>query len=292
MSQLRNQSRFCAMKTQFCDNAYIALALLTLLLVGCGPDEHNPTANCINFGTSNVRRNIRLRLSLSVGRPPLENVNSETVQLQRMPDEISVSGIIDYAGERIMFTPDSPLMESTGYRFKIYEGIEDASGKPLSSIFFDFETGSLLQVYYVDLLRNYDENPAEIYSIAVYFSEGVDPEYLAWNDGNITVYDENYVAQFFDVMYYDEVALAVLNFSFPLTTDMTYVLKVGPYIYSSIDGGSIDGDRDGSDFDMTAFEMRFRYSENIAEGVGIADTVVIAQPYEEHPARCFLLEFD
>ncbi len=280
------------MKTKSCDKAFIAIALLTILLAGCGPDEHNPKAMCINFGTSNVRRNIRLRLSLSVGRPPLENVNSGTVQLLKMPGEVSVSGAVDYGGERIMFMPDSSLMESTEYRFRIYEGIEDASGKPLSPIYFDFETGSLLQVYYVDLLRNYNVEYAEIYSIAIYFSEGVNPEYLAWNDGNITVYDESYVAQFFDVMYYDEVALAVLNFSFPLTTDTTYVLKVGPYIYSSIDGGSIDGDRDGSDFDMTAFEMRFRYSESIIEGLEIADTLVLAQPYEEHPARCFLLEFD
>lgn len=271
----------------------ILLAFLSIFpILGCGPEEHNPYPRCLNFGISNVRRNISLRVSVSVSRQPLEGVGSSTVKLIKLPDDNFVSGTVLYGGERIIFVPDSPLQDSTEYRFEILDGITDASGKPMETLSQEFITGSVLQVYYVDLLRNYDSTLGEVYSIAIYFSEGVNPDNLTFGEGNITIYDDMGVAQFFDLTYYDEVALAVLNFDYPLQMDKRYTLRVGPYIYSSADGEMLDGDRDGETIDADVFQIEFTYQNSLSEGITVTDSVNFAQPYIEPKSRCFLYEFD
>jgi len=268
------------------------LSLAIVSTIGCGPKEHNPYPKCLNFGISNVRRNISLRLSVDVPRQPLDGVGDETVKLIQLPAGNSVSGTVLYGGERIVFIPDNPLEDSTEYRFEVLDGITDASGKLMETISQEFITGSVLQVYYVDLLRNYDSTLDEVYSLAIYFSEGVNPDNLIFGEGNITIYDDMSIAQFFSLTYYDEVALAVLNFSYPLEMDKQYTIRVGPYIYSSADGEMLDGDRDGATVDCNAFEVRFTYTESLSEGITVGDSLTFAQPYIESNSRCFLWEFD
>jgi len=264
----------------------------TLLFPGCGPEEHNPVARCTNFGVTNVRRNLRLHISVDVGRPPLEGVDNSTVRLLKLPYETLVEGTAYYAGDRIIFAPSNPLEELTSYRLEITDGITDVSGKPLQPFKQDFTTGELLQVYYVDLLRSTDESTGEIYSIGIYFSEGVNSTNLYFGDGSITLYDSIGAAQFFTVTYYDDVALAVLNFSFPLQVGNSYRLTVGPYIYSSHDGEMIDGDRDNSTADADPFVMVFSYQNDLIYGITVTDSVTYANPYAESVDRCFLVEFD
>ena len=271
---------------------FAAAVIISVLGTGCGPEEHAPVARCTNFGVTNVRRNIRLRVSVSVGRPPLDGVDNTTVKLIKLPYETLVDGTVYYAGDRIIFSPAEPLNESTQYRFEITDGITDQSGKPMDPFKQTFTTGNVLQVYYVELLRNYDETTGEIYSIGIYFSEGVNPANLYFGEGSITVYDSSGAAQFFTVTYYDDVALAVLNFSFPLSVNNSYALTVGPYIYSSRDGDMLDGDRDNSTADMDQFRMVFSYQNDLIYGITVVDSVTYANPYEESVDRCFLWEFD
>ncbi len=271
---------------------FILFSIIIVLFIGCGPEEHQPVAKCLNFGVSNVRRNLHLILSVSVARPPLEGVDSQTVKLLRLPSETQVPGTIYYSNDRIILIPDNPLNESTQYRFEINEGISDVSGKQMDPIYQEFTTGDIFQVYYVDVLRNYSYSPAEVYSIGIYFSEGANTSHLIFGEGNITVYDENNMAQFFNVAYYDDVALAVLNFDYPLEMDKLYILRIGPYIYSNLDGEMLDGDRDNQVSDMEAFEMRFKYSDDMGAGIDILDSITFAQPYNESISRCFLWEFD
>jgi len=270
----------------------ILLAGAMMFMHGCGPEEHNPVARCTNFGVTNVRRNLRLHISVDVGRPPLEGVDNSTVRLIKLPYETPVDGTVYYAGDRIIFAPSNPLEELTTYRLEITDGITDVSGKPLQPFRQEFTTGELLQVYYVDLLRNVDESTGEIYSIGIYFSEGVNSANLYFGDGSITLYDSLGNAQFFTVTYYDDVALAVLNFSFPLQVGNSYRLTVGPYIYSSHDGEMIDGDRDNSTADADPFVVVFSYQNDLIYGITVADSVTYANPYAESVDRCFLWEFD
>ncbi len=294
LSHLVHRAKLFGMKMSGKIEIFFLIVVMgtALFISGCGPEEHNPVARCTNFGVTNVRRNLNLRVSVDVGRPPLEGVDNSTVKLLKLPYETPVPGTPYYAGDRIIFMPDQPLEKSTSYKFVITDGITDKSGKPMDPFEQEFTTGEVLQVYYVDLLRNYDESTGEIYSIGIYFSEGVNEANLFFGEGSITVYDTAGVAQFFTITYYDDVALAVLNFSYPLTVGNSYDLRIGPYIYSSLDGSMLDGDRDNSTADADPFEMVFSYQNDLIYGITVTDSVTYANPYAESVERCFLWEFD
>lgn len=258
---------------------------------GCGPESHEPRVHCTNFGTQNVRRNIRLRLSVSVDRPPLRGVSTETVKLFALPENEPVPGEVIYGGERILFSPAEPLADSSHYRIEVLDGIEDASGKKLAPWEAEFWTGKTLQVYWVDLLRSYDSQLGEVNSIGIYFSEGVNESMLIWSEGYITVYDSSGFPHDFAVTYYEDVALAVLSFYTPLVVGEGYTLRVGPYI-ASLDGEWLDGDRDGYTADFEPFVMSFKYAQDLVYGIVVADSSTNAEPYYEPTERCFLYEFD
>ena len=271
----------------------IALFAMSLLISGCGPESHAPRIYCSNFGVENVRRNLKLRVSVKVDRPPLSGVDTSTVKLLVLPTLTPVPGDVYYTGDRIIFVPESPLQDSTHYRFEVKGDIKDAGGVKITPMYQEFWTGSILQVFYVDLLYDYDSYAGRVYSIAVYFSEGVNPLDLYNSYGSLSLTDTNDIPLNFDVRYYDRVALAVLNFStFPLTVGSKYTLSVGPYIYSSSDGGQLDGDRDGIIYDNEPFTISFRYQSDMLYGITVVDTVTNALPYYEPIERCYLYEFE
>ncbi len=258
------------------------------LFIGCGSEEHSPYVKCINIGIENVRRNLHIIASVDVGRQPLAGVSSETVRLLKYPEGTSVPGEIYSSGTRIAFIPDSKLLDSTEYRFEIGDGIEDASGKAMPSMSQNFWTGELLQVYRVDLLRSYSTANEEVNSIGIYFSEGVDSTLLSMN---VSVLEDGWTPQFFDIVYYREVALAVLIFSYPLELDKNYTLNISTDLLSATDPGRLDGDRDGEEVDNEAFTLNFIYGSDIVEGIIVADSSTNALDYYEPAERCFLEEF-
>ena len=270
--------------------ALTTILILSLILVlGCGPEEHSPYVNCINIGVENVRRNLHIRVSVNVGRKPLEGVSTETVRLIKTSSGTSIPGEVYYSGERIIFMPGAPLDDNTDYRFEILSGITDASGKEMKPMHQYFTTGDILQVYYVDLLRDYDASAGKVYSIGIYFSEGVDSSNLRFN---ISVLEDDWNEQFYDLVYYEDIALAVLVFDYPLELERDYKLTVSSDIISSSDLGWLDGDRDGSETDREPFVLNFRYESDPIEGINVADSTSNAHPYNEPTERCFLEEFD
>ena len=268
------------------------LAVIAFLLYGCGPEDHSPRIRCTNWGIENVRRNIRFRVSIQVDRPPLTGISSETVKLLALPSRTQVPGSIYYSGERIIFTPSEHLDDSANYVFEILDGIADAGGAALPTVKQEFWTGNLLQVYFVDLWRNYDLARKEVYSIAIYFTEAVDEASLYWGESSITVYSEPWVPQYFEITYYDDVALAVLIFDSPLEVGNNYTLSLHSNIRSANDAGYLDGDRDGTEIDLAPFVLNFSYEDNPNEGFIVADSSTTAMPYYEPIERCFLSEFD
>lgn len=267
----------------------VMLLLQFLFLFGCGQEEHAPVVKCINIGIDNVRRNLRIKVSLNVDRQPLSGVSSSTVQLLKLPEQTSIPGEVYYLGERLVFYPSSPLADSTKYRFQITDGIQDASGKELTPMHQDFTTGSVLQVYHIELLRDYDAGGGQINSIAIYFSEGVDSTTLALNT---SVDEDDWLPQTFDIVYYDDIALAVLLFTYPLQVDRNYTLRLSSAIMSASDAGQLDGDRDGTDVDNDPYTLNFRYASDLVEGITISDSSSNAAEYYEPIERCFLSEFE
>ncbi len=264
------------------------LFVVAVLLVGCGPGEHAPKVGCINFGIENVRRNIKLRVSVSVGRPPLNGVSSETVKLRRLPSGTEVPGNVYYSANRILFIPHQPLLDSTEYRFEITEGITDVSNKELSPMYQDFWTGKVLQVCYIDLLRDYDAWSHEVHSIAIFFSEGVHEATLRY----ISLTDALGHPISYDITYYEDIALCVLLFYLPLTTGTYYYLTLADNILSDADMGRLDGDRDGFESDGEPFMLQFSYATDDIYGIIVADSITNAAPYYEPYERCFLYEYE
>ena len=264
------------------------LLAVVFIIIGCGAEDHSPTVRCLNFGVENVRRNLHIIASVDVGRKPLYGVSSETVKLIILPQEVPVPGDVYYSGDRIAFIPYTKLQDSTEYRFEIDGDIEDASGEKMQSMKQTFWTGNVLQVYYVDLLRSYNSTDGEVNSIGIYFSEGVDSTSLPMN---ITVLEDDWTNQFFDVVYYSEVALAVLIFSYPLELNKNYTLSISANLLSATDTGNLDGDRDGEDVDYDPFILNFRYESDPVEGIIVADSSTNAAEYYEPTERCFLYEF-
>ncbi len=259
-----------------------------LVFIGCGSEEHSPYVKCINIGVENVRRNLHIIASIDVGRQPLDGVSPETVRLLKLPEGTPLSGEIYSSGNRIAFIPDSKLLDSTEYRFEINDGIEDASGKAMPPMHQDFWTGELLQVYRVDLLRSYSAADEDVNSIGIYFSEGVDSALLSMN---ISVLEDGWTPQFFNIVYYKEVALAVLVFSYPLELNKNYTLTISANLLSETDPGRLDGDRDGEEIDNDPFTLNFMYKSDIVEGIIVADSSTNAMDYYEPTERCFLEEF-
>jgi hypothetical protein len=272
----------------------ILSALLTIcaVLTGCGPEDHSPTITCSNFGIENVRRNIVLRVGVDVTRLPLSGVSGETVKLLKLPLRTPVAGTVIYGGQRILFQPTLPLTDSTEYELSILAGIADASGRALNTLTQEFWTGRVLQVYYIDYLNGLDTRTNEIGSVAIYFSEGIDSTLLIFGEGYVTVYEDfTYIPQTFYTTYYAANAKAVLIFYTPLQTGKQYFMTVGSNICSQSDRQRLDGDRDGSEWDMENFRANFRYEVDQIYGVIVADSSTTAREYFEPKNRCFLNEF-
>lgn len=270
-------------------NIWLA-ALLAMMFIGCGREDHAPTLRCVNFGRHNVRRDIRLRLSLQVDRQPLVGVNDSTVVLTNLSMGSRVAADILYSGERIFITPRATLPQNTDFRLSIRDGIIDDSGKELEARDYDFSTGDKLQVYRVKLLRSYDDELAEIYSIAVVFSENISEACRQWGEGYFTLRDANYFNQFFRITYYDSVAVAVLVFDTPLKPDIEYTLAIGNFVRSEDNLRYLDGNRDGSDMD--AYILHFSYKNDLTFGLDINNVIEEAAPYNEGSFGCFLEEYE
>ena len=265
-------------------------ALIAMIFIGCGREDHAPTLRCVNFGRHNVRRDIRLRLSLQVDRQPLVGVNDSTVVLTNLSMGSRVAADILYSGERIFITPRATLPQNTDFRLSIRDGITDDSGKELEARDYDFSTGDKLQVYRVKLLRSYDDELAEIYSIAVVFSENISEACRQWGEGYFTLRDANYFNQFFRITYYDSVAVAVLVFDTPLKPDIEYTLAIGNFVRSEDNLRYLDGNRDGSDMD--AYILHFSYKNDLTFGLDINNVIEEAAPYNEGSFGCFLEEYE
>ncbi len=269
---------------------FVIIALISVIFIGCGREDHAPTLRCANFGQQNVRRDIRLRLSLHVDRQPLLNVNDSTVVLTNLSSGARVPADISYSGERIFVMPHNTLPQNNEFRLSVHDGITDDSGKELEARDYDFSTGEKLQVYRVKLLRSYDDELAEIYSIAVVFSENISEACRQWGEGYFTLRDANYFNQFFRITYYDSVAVAVLVFDTPLKPDMEYVLTIGNFVRSEDNLRYIDGNRDGGDMD--AYILHFSYKYDTVFGLDINNVLEEAAPYNEVGFGCFLEEYD
>lgn len=269
---------------------YAVIVLFVLAFSGCGQEEHEPYVSCLNFGRENVRRNIKLRARVSVGRPPLNNVSSETVRLFKLSPYEQVAGVVQYAGNQIIFVPSAPLTDSTRYHLEITEEITDKSGKQMRRFDGYFTTGNAFQVYYCDLLYDYDSSAEKVYSIAIYFTESANPDNLIWGVGYISLYDSAFSVSF-SVSYYDQIACAVLHFSPYLEINRTYRLEIGPHIYS-MDGVMLDGDRDGEWQDQDPFILVFKYGRDYFGEFGIAESTNFASPYLEPDFGCIFYQLD
>lgn len=283
---MRQNSKKCTTKRFLCP-----IILLIFSICGCGQDEHEPYVTCLNFGQENVRRNIKIRAQVFVGRPPLNNVSSETVKLFKLPQYEQVAGVVQYGGgNQIVFIPSRPLDDSTRYRFEITDGITDKSGKSMRSFYVDFMTGKAFQIYYCDLLYDYDSFAERVYSIALYFTESVNQSNLISGIGYISVSGGAFPLGF-SISYYDQIACAILHFSPYLEMGETYRLEVGPYIYS-LDGTMFDGDRDGEWQDLETFVIIFKYGKDSFGEFGIAESTTIAAPYTESSFGCIFYALD
>ncbi len=271
--------RFCAL-----------IAIFTCIFFGCGPESHDPRVECTNFGVENVRRCIRLKVSLRLDRGQLSGITSDNVRLLDYNTWEPVSGSIYYGGKRIMFVPDQPLLDSTEYRFEIGEGITDEGDAPLPPFHQDFWTGSMLQVYDVNLLEDYESFSGYVYAISVIFSEKVFRTSLY---GGVSLTDVNGIPLIYDddITYDDEISFMVLRFDpWPLVSNMIYTLEIGPHIYST-DGEIMDCDRDGLAPDFEPFRIVFMYGEDPYFGFGVIDSLSNALSYYERKERCFIEEY-